>query len=181
MLGTYLHPVFDCNHKPFGPATAPIAEMLEFQSCQADEIASKLDASWILLRLGLLPRRVLHFFQNRAHKSIWRGKRNNHIMRSTIQLEKITPSFLIALALLCAAAAPKVFGSVHRRTAAIPAATRQKAKTPFLTSPAGYTIQQLVYLHSRATPQATSTRVSALGRSSPTPQTKIQPLVPERF
>jgi Chaperone of endosialidase len=71
--------------------------------------------------------------------------------------------------------------SFQRRTEAIPEATRQRGKTPFLAAqPAGST-QELVGFRSRALPPAASIRVLALERLCSTPQTKIRPLVPERF
>ena len=42
--------------------------------------------------------------------------------------------------------------------AVIPVATPRRARTPFLVSPPAHTIQQVVYLRSKATSPATSTR-----------------------
>ena len=69
----------------------------------------------------------------------------------------------------------------RRRTAAIPASTRQKVQKPFLASPPALRTQQLVGFRSLATQRAASIPLPARERSFSTPQTKIRPLARRRF
>jgi len=95
-------------------------------------------------------------------------------MQSLIQFKRLTLLYVIPLALAFLALSPTAQSVIPPPDGAYPGFNTAEGQNALLSSLGVHTIRPSVGIRSRATPTPTTTWLSVLGRSMPTPQTETR-------